>query len=145
MPKRRPYLERGTLERATANIRKTTRLFEKREYSMTVVRAVTVVELYLDGIIQDRLSRLLTNRKLVDAILRRLMPDEKYSLLTREVCGLALAKACADEPRALSAIRQERNDIVHRGTFSRRAQAERAMNLGVSIVQKVNRALKKRG
>lgn len=49
MPKKRPYLERGTLERATANIRKTTRLFEKREYAMTVVRAATVIELYVEG------------------------------------------------------------------------------------------------
>ncbi len=99
MPKRRPYLERATLERAAANLWKTTQLFEKREYSMTVVRAATVVELYLDGILSDRMTH---------------------------------------------TIRQERNEVVHRGTFSKKATAERAMNLAVSIVRKVNRALKVR-
>lgn len=144
MPKRRPYLERDTFERATANIRNTTRLFEKREYAMTVVRAATVVELYLDGILQDRLNRLLENQRLIAAILRGLKPEEKHSLLMKDLCGFALAEICRDAARDLPAIRQERNDIVHRGTFSKRATAEWAMNVAVSVVRKVNKALKKK-
>ena len=144
MPKKRPYLERGTLERATANLRKTTGLFEKREYAMTVVRAATVVELYLDGILQDRLSRIFQNPRLVGAILRSLSPEEKYSGLMKELCGFTLTEVCRDETKDLPAIRRERNDIVHRRTFSKKVTAERAMDVAVSIVRKVNRGLKKR-
>lgn len=144
MPTRLPYLERDTFERATANIRKTTRLFEKREYAMTVVRAATVVELYLDGILQDRLNRLLGNQRLIAAILRGLKHEEKYSLLMKDLFRFALADVCREEAGDLSALRRERNDIVHRGTFSKRRAAERAMNLAVSLVRKVNRALKKK-
>ncbi len=144
MPKRRPYLERGTLERATANIRKTTRLFEKHEYAMTVVRAATVVELYLDGILQDRMNRVFQNRRLVGAILRKLTPDEKYSWLMKELFRVSLDEVCPVEAGTLPAIRRERNDIVHRGTFSKRATAERAMSVAVSLVRKVNRALKRK-
>lgn len=144
MPQRRPYLERATLERAAANIRKTTRLFDKREYAMTVVRAVTVIELYLDGIIQDGLGAVLKDKKLVAAIARGLRPEEKYLGLMKELFGFSLAEVCPEEARALPGVRRERNDIVHRGTFSKRATAERAMNLAFSIVRRVNGALKKR-
>ena len=146
MPKRRPYLERATLERAAANIRKTTQLFEKREYSMTVVRAATVVDLYLDGILHDRMTHIFRDRRLVGTILRKLAPDEKYTWLMRELYGFSFSELCPDEARGLPAIRQERNDIVHRGTFSKKATAERAMNLAVSVVREVKKAVKiKRG
>jgi hypothetical protein len=113
---------------------------------MTVVRATTVVELYLDGILHDRMTHIFRDRRLVGAILRRLAPDEKYVWLMKELFGFSLNELCPDEARGLPATRQERNDIVHRGTFSKKATAERAMNLAVSIVRKVNRALKiKRG
>jgi hypothetical protein len=71
-----------------------------------------------------------------------LAPDEKYVWLMKELFGFSLNELCPDEARGLPATRQERNDIVHRGTFSKKATAERAMNLAVSIVRKVNRALR---
>lgn len=111
---------------------------------MTVVRAATVVELYLDGMLQDRLSRTFQNPRLAGAILRSLSPEEKYSLLMKELCGFSLTEVCRDEAKDLPAIRRERNDIVHRGTFSKKATAERAMDVAVSVVRKVNRALTKR-
>lgn len=144
MARRRPYFERGTLERAKTNLRKTAGLFEKREYAMTVVRAVTVVELFLDGILEDRLRLVFASPKLVGAMLRRLTFEEKHSLLMKELFGFSLAEMCEDEVRALPAIRRERNDIVHRGTFSKWASAERAMNVAFPIVKKVNRALTRR-
>jgi HEPN domain-containing protein len=146
LPKRRPYLERATLERAAANLRKTTQLFEMREYSMTVVRATTVVEVCLHGILHDRMTHIFRDRRLVGTILRRLAPDEKYTWLMKELFGFSLSELCPEAVRGLPDIRQERNDVVHRGTFSRKATAERAMNLAVSIVREVKGALKiKRG
>ncbi len=145
MAKTRPYLERGARERATANIRKTVALFDKREYSMTLVRATTVVELYLDGVLEEGLRRLFTNQRLAWVILRNLGPDEKYGWLMKELYGVSLGEVCPDEARDLPTVRRERNDIVHRGTFSKRVSAERAMNMAVSIVHKVSRALRKRG
>ena len=141
MPRTRPYLERTTFERAATNLRKTTILFEKSEYAMTVVRAMTVVELYLDGILEDRMRQVFQNRKLITIVLRRLTFEEKHSLLMKELFGVGLAQICGQQAAALPAIRRERNDIVHRGTFSKRASAERAMNVAVSIIKKVHGAL----
>jgi len=88
---------------------------------MTVVRATTVVELYLDGILHDRMTQIFRDRSLPGTILRKLAPDVKYIRLMKELCGFSLSEVCPDEACGLPAIRQERNDIVHRGTFSKKA------------------------
>jgi DNA-directed RNA polymerase specialized sigma24 family protein len=79
--------------------------------------------LYLDGILQDRLSRLLKNPRLIVTILRELAPEEKCSLLMKDLYGFTLSEICQEEARDLPTIRRERNDIVHRWTFSKRATA----------------------
>ncbi len=140
---KKPYLERDALRRATANIRKTTTLFEKKEYSMVVVRSVTAFDVYMDGILVEKLKEKFKNVKVINLILKGFPSQDKVDILMKETHGFSLRDICPKELRRLEKVRQERNDVVHRGTFSRKSSAEEAMDAAVQLIRKIRTRVKR--
>ncbi len=140
---KKPYLERNALQRSTANIRKTTLLFEKKEYSMVIVRSVTAFDVYIDGILCEGLQDRIKNRKVINLILKRIPSQDKLDILMKEAYGFAIRDFCPKELERLRKVRQERNDVVHKGTFSRKASAEDAMDTVIDLIRKIRVRIKK--
>lgn len=142
MNKKKLYLERDTLKRATANIRKTTTLFEKREYSMVIVRSITAFDVYLDGILEEKLQERFSNKKIISLLLKNFSSQDKADSLMKEIYGFSLKEVCPGELQRLEKVRKERNDIVHRGTFSRKSSAEEAMDAVIELIRKIRARVK---
>ncbi len=110
---------------------------------MVIVRSVTAFDVYVDGILEEILAKRFKNKRVVNVVLKTFPHQEKLDILMKEAYGFSLKDICPQELRRLEKVRQERNDIVHRGTFSRKSSAEEAMDTVTGLIRKTRVRIKK--
>lgn len=110
---------------------------------MVVVRSVTAFDVYVEGILNEKLRDRFKTERVITMILKTFPSQDKLDVLMKEVYGFSLKEVCAKEIRRLQKVRQERNDVVHRGTFSRKSSAEEAMNTVSELIRQIRKRIKR--
>lgn len=136
--KKIPYGDRSDYEKIKVNWKKAKGLFEREEWSYSIVRATTAIELAVNLIIRDKFAMLKLDNHLIDELLktsnglkgkwdRLLMP-----LLKDQPEHAEFKKMLQD----IEFIWKDRNAIVHGGEFRKKTkaklrirQAKKAINL----------------
>jgi hypothetical protein len=136
--KKKPYSQRSDIEKITSNWKKTNGLYNKREWSTTVMRAVTSVELAANLVIRKELEeKRMIDKDFVDHLLVWANGIRgKFDKLIVPICKSSehLPKFKALNKK-VQEINQERNSIAHSGHFSNEKTAKSVMVSSKEIIE----------
>lgn len=135
-------IEIDVFKKATEILSKTTEIFEEVDYSMTVVRSIIAFDVYIDGIMEKKLKEKFREEKIVALILKTFSQQDKFDILMKESYGFSLKEIYPKEITRLEKVRRERNDIVHRGIFSRKSSAKEAMDTVEELIRKTEKRIR---
>ena len=139
------YSRLPDLERMKRNWNKTLGLFDRGEYSVAIIRAVTAVELACNWVIREELVRGL---KLPSGFVDRMMvwangPHGKYDKLILPICeGTPRFRRFKAVRKHLDKIWKERNSVVHQGQFKGKATAEGIIQAAHKVIMALIREYK---
>ncbi len=130
--KRKSYAERSDSDKVAANWRKTLGLFERGEFSVSIIRAATAAELMTNLAIRHEL---VTTRKLPQKFVDHLLVWANG--ITGKFCKVLLPVLDGTEQHetvsglssALKKISEERNKVAHRGEFKKQSTARAALTV----------------
>lgn len=135
-----PYEQRTDLEKVHANWKKTTGLFARREYSLSIVRAAVTGELALNYAIRHELhvQRSLPIR-FVDNLLKWAngIEGKLQKLLLEITAGTQAELPVQQIARSLRALNKQRNAIAHKGEFRNREPAQEQLTRAHAAVQQL--------
>jgi len=137
---KKPYAERTDAEKITSNWHKTLKLFQRREYSVCVIRAATCVELAANLMVR---AELIQQRGLPVAYVDHLMvwanglSGKLQHLLIPLLDGSPKHAAIKTVGKNLSQINRERNSVAHRGEFKDKKTARTVLLSARSIALKL--------
>jgi hypothetical protein len=136
--KRSPYSERSDLEKIKSNWKKTVGLHKRREWSTTVMRAVTTVELSANYVIRKELEEKRNiDAEFVDHLLIWANGIRgKFDKLILPLCKAdPHIKQLKDLNKKIQEINQIRNGIAHSGKFSNAKTAKLVLEDSREIIQ----------
>jgi hypothetical protein len=117
---KKPYSERSDAEKISSNWHKTMKLFQRREYSVCVIRAATCVELAANLMVR---AELIQQRGLPVGYVEHLMHwanglgGKLQHLLIPLFDGTSKHAAIKAVSKNVLLINRERNSVAHRGEF----------------------------
>jgi len=139
---KRPYAIRSDADKIRSQWTKLSGLHQRNEPSAAIVRAATAAELAVNLAIRvEFAAQSELSPATVDAMMRKAngLWGKMAGLLLPLVIDRPNEKSIKDLCKASDAINKDRNDIVHSGHFSNRADAlkaiERCRKFSVSLVQ----------
>lgn len=134
--RRKPYSERSDSEKILSNWRKTLSLFTRREYSVSIIRAATTVELAANLVIR---AELVKKRNLSVSFVDSLMIWANG--LMGKVDKIILKILVGQERQIFASLtgdiqklNKSRNFIVHQGRFARKKTARQNIGRAFKIV-----------
>ncbi len=132
------YNERTAAEKIQSNWNKTCGLYRRGEYSMSVIRAATTVELAANLVIREEFEK---NRNLPVDFVNHLMKWAngligKLKNLIIPICNNTEKERCFKSiNEKVRDINDQRNGIVHRGEFKRKRTSKRVINEAREVIQ----------
>ena len=135
--KKKPYSERTDREKISNNWRKTLALFQKGEYSVSIIRVATTAELATNLVIRAELAQ---GRNLPPSFVDRLMKwanglqGKMNMLILPIVKDDSRHKSIKKLAKIIQEVNEERNGVVHRGEFRGRKIARRTLEKVRQIV-----------
>lgn len=135
---RAPYLERPLEARVKTNLKLAKRLFEKREYSSSVMRSVIAAEVLVNGLIYESLGSSVGGA-MPKNILKKLNFAEKLTWCFESLFGFSTSKAFPVTFREITRSSQQRNQIAHEGTLAERKDAVKAYAATIALIKKVSK------
>jgi len=139
--KKLPYLERPLEARVRTNLMIASRLFKAGEYSSSVMRSVIAAEVFVSGLVRDRLE-LRLGRSSSQNLMRKLSLSEKLTLCFDYLYGFSVAKKL---PKTFSLVMrhaQQRNKIAHEGAIARKRDAVEAYTAATALIRRIARELR---
>ncbi len=136
--KKIPYTKRSDSEKILTNWNKTLSLYKKGEYSTSIIRAATAMELTTNLVIR---AEFVESRALPEPFVDKLM------IWANGISGKMhrlILPILVDDPRygeikdllpEISAVNQERNSVVHGGHIKRRKTAYRTLRKAGQIIR----------
>ena len=134
----KPKAERTDSEKVTANWRKTLGLFERGEFSVSIIRAATAAELMTNLAVRHEL---VTTRDLPPKFVDHLLvwangvAGKFHKLLLPMLEGTERHTAVSALSKALKRVSDERNKVVHRGEFKKQSTARAALVAAHEYIQ----------
>ena len=136
--KRQPYSERSDIEKIKTNWQKTKGLYEREEWSGSIIRAATAFEIAANLVIREELQlRKDLDKDFVDNLLLwangiygkfkwLILPISKGSP-KYEIFRSAMTK--------VNEINKERNSIVHSGQFKKESTTKHIIDLSKEVIE----------
>lgn len=138
--KKTPYGERSDLDKVKSNWKKARGLYRREEWSTTILRSVTAVELTANYVIR---KELMEKRSLDKDFVNHLLKwsngiygkfDKLILPLNKKSDELSALKALKNKVRD---INTERNSIAHSGSFKKRTTAWLVMETSKEIIEEL--------
>lgn len=140
-----PYTKRSLQEQMETNLKKTKRLLDNKEYSTSIIRGVTALDLYTTGLIKKKLLEKLS-QNLTDDILKKYKSiPVKLTFLLKECYGFSAADRFSEQYNQISKALETRNKIVHEGRFSNKSTAEKIVQNIDELISNIRNEIVERG
>jgi hypothetical protein len=132
-----PCNERTDVEKIKSNWTKTCRLYQRGEYSVAIIRAVTTIELTANFIIREELQK---ERHLPKEFVDHLLIwangiSGKFDRLILPICrGSSKEEKFKAIRNKVATLNKERNSVVHSGQFKKKKTAGKVIKEARTII-----------
>jgi len=139
---KKPYSERTDLEKIKSNWTKSRKLFERGEYSVSIIRAVTTIEIAANFAIRQEL---IVKHSLPDNFVDSLLlwangVNGKFIKLLYEITEGHWNKTLRIIHKNIKFVNDHRNKIVHSGQFKKKPTAKKCLAISrKNILKLVNK------
>ena len=134
--KKPPYRERRLIERVRVNLYKARKLFGLREWSASILRSFSAVEVFVTGLIQDRLEKKVGS-PFSKNLPRKLRLEEKLTWCFESLYGFSMSQKYRTTFSRVQALAKKRNEIAHEGVLSNKKQATEAYETATRVITKL--------
>ena len=137
---KKPYSKRTDLEKINSSWIKARGLYKRGDFSASIIRAATAVEIAANFIIRQELE---INRNIEDVFVDRLLLwangiQGKIDRLIIPISKISTNISISDDIKTkINTINKERNSIVHSGQFKKNTTAKKILDLSKEVIEEL--------